>query len=75
MFWSTTCCRACLFVDFCVSDSNDNATSIVLHDNGFLFYCIWFKVAHSKSTRHIGLVYGLDNGYTVIRIIKNVKIF
>ena len=75
MFLSTTCCSACLFMDFCASNSNDNATSIVILDNGFLFYCIWFKVAHSKSTRNIGLMYGFDNGHTVIKIIKNVKIF
>ena len=57
MFLSSTCCDVCLFIGFCVSDSDNNAALIVIHDNEFLFYCTWFKVAHSKSTRHIGLVY------------------
>ena len=62
MFLLSTCCDVCLFVGFCMGDSDGSATSFVIHDNGFLFYCTWFKVAHSKSTRHIDMMYRLSNG-------------
>ena len=48
MFLSSTCCGVCLFIGFCVSDSDDSAASIVIHDNGFLFYFTWFKVLTRK---------------------------
>ena len=47
MFLLPTCCDVCLFVGFCMGDSDGRAVSFVIHDNGFLFYCTWFKVAHS----------------------------
>ena len=75
MFFPLTCCDVYLFIGFYVGDSNGNIASIVIHDNGFLFYCTRFNVAHSESTRHIS-VWCIDSitVHTVNKIIKNVKI-
>ena len=60
MFLSPTYYDVCLFIGFCMSDSNDRVTSIPVHQTWNLRYSRHFRITNCVSLELFFLAINLD---------------